>query len=267
MPNAKDANVVPGYKILAVGGAGSGKTTAFASLPGKKFIYIFDPNALASLQGFDIDYELFMPDVDTFALASLSKSGPKDKPTVAARPSETYLAWERFHENAIREGVLQTYDWVAFDSGTTFLDMVMDRILYMNGRAAQWPQQDDYGPQMTAFRNIMRQLTSMQKPDGSFVNVYLTGHLEPNKDEITGRVFNTPLMTGKLRQKIPILFSEMLTFESVSDSKGAKYQVRTAPNTMNPSARCSLRNVKPVEDVTLDFTKPIEGQGLGRLYK
>lgn len=267
MPNAKDAKPIAGKKILALGGAGSGKSTAFASLPGKKFIYLFDPNALSSIAGYDIEYEQFMPDVDTFALKPLANSKPGDQPRVARRASETYLNWEDFHEKALRDGFFSQFDWIGFDSATTFLDMAMDRVLTLNGRGGQWPQQDDYGPQMVAFRNIMRGLTSLQRPDGSFVNIYLTGHMDPLKDEVTGRVFNQPMLTGKLRKKIPILFTDLLVFESSSDNSGAKYSIRTAPNSLNPDVRCSVKGLKVIEDVTIDWKKPIEGQGLGRIFK
>ena len=62
MPNAKDAEVSPVESILAIGTTGVGKTTQFLTLPGKKFIYLFDPNALRSLAGHDVDYEEFRID-------------------------------------------------------------------------------------------------------------------------------------------------------------------------------------------------------------
>ena len=43
-------------KVMAIGPVGVGKTTQERTLPGKKFAYLFDPNARESLQGSDIDY-------------------------------------------------------------------------------------------------------------------------------------------------------------------------------------------------------------------
>ena len=50
MPNAKDSHAKVAHKILILGKTGSGKTTQFLTLPGKKFIYLFDPNAILTLQ-------------------------------------------------------------------------------------------------------------------------------------------------------------------------------------------------------------------------
>lgn len=261
MPNAKDASPATAKRVLAVGPAGSGKTTQILTLPGRKFVYIFDPNALQSLQGYDVDYEQFTPDIGSFAITSLTR-GKGDKPTKSAT-SDAYLRWEEHFEQSLDGGFFQEYQWICFDSCTTLLDMIMDRVLTINQRPGQWPNQDDYGPQMNTFRNIMRAATSIPG-----VNFYLTGHIEPNKDEVTGRIFNTVLMTGKLRQKIPILFSDMLTFGAESDQKGnVRYTVRTTPDRMNPNVRCSVRDIDSIIDVTLDWQFDPVGQGLGRYLR
>ena len=57
MPNALNATEddVGKPKFLLVGSTGSGKTAQILTLPGKTFAYIFDPSALATLKGYDID--------------------------------------------------------------------------------------------------------------------------------------------------------------------------------------------------------------------
>ena len=60
-------------RILAIGPAGSGKSTQLKTLPGKKLLFCFEDNALNSLQGdADIDYQLYLPDVVEIAARSLS---------------------------------------------------------------------------------------------------------------------------------------------------------------------------------------------------
>lgn len=267
MPSTRDLKPEQGFRIMALGAAGSGKTTAFVTLSGRKFAYIVDPNSLRSLQGSDIDYELFQPDVSTFNLRSLSASGRKDQATIRDSGSEAYIEWERHFESALESGLLLGYDWVMLDSISTFADMIMDRVLVLNNRAGQVPQQDDYSPVMVSLRNIVRRLCSLQRADGTFVNIYVTGHLEPNKDELTGRIFNTPLLIGKLRQKLPILFSDLLIFEADTTKEGkVSYSVATTPSKMNPGTRCSKRGLPPVLDVTIDWSRPLAEQGLGRFY-
>lgn len=260
MPNAKDQSTSKTHLFLLLGPTGSGKTTQFLTLPGKKFMYLFDPNALNSITGQDVDYEQFLPDRLSMKISSLKK-GVGDRST---RPisNNAYNEWEKDFEERLRSDFFASYDAVAFDSCTTLLDMIMDRVLTINGRAGQWPQQDDYGPQVNTFINIVRTATSMGK------TVYFTGHIEAKKDEITGRVFNAPILTGRLKAKLPLLFTDIFITEAISDREGiVKYTLQTVPDKMNPLARTSIKTIAPWQDVTLDWSKPIVGQGLGSLIK
>ena len=136
----------------------------------------------------------------------------------------------------------------------------MDRILTINGRAGQWPQQDDYGPQMVAFTNICRTLTSLGK------TVYMTGHLEMRQEDLSKRIYRQPMMTGRLRTKIPLLFSDIFVAEAQNDGKGnISHVFQTVPDKITTTVRTSIKGLDPYEDVTLDFSKPLEGQGLGHI--
>lgn len=260
MPNAKDAKGNTAHRILVLGDTGSGKTTQFLTLPGKKFIYLFDPNAILSLQGHDVDYEEFMPDRLNLSVKSLSAGKGGDKTT--NHQNTMYMEWEKDFDQKLKDGFFDDYDAIGFDSATTFLDLVMDRILTINGRGGTWPQQDDYGPQMVTFSNVVRTLTSLGK------TVYMTGHLEVKQAEGTARMLRQPMMTGKLRTKIPLLFSDIFVTETANDGKGnMTHTLQTVPDKMTTTVRTSFKGLNPSEDVTLDFTKPLEGQGLGLLLK
>jgi len=264
MHNAKEkANKIP-PRILALGQAGSGKTTQFLTMPGKKFAYLFDPNASLSLQGYDVDYEEFLPDKLSMKLTSLSKEGQKragNNPN-KNKGAEVYNSWEADFDKKLADGFFNDYDAIMLDSCTTLLDMIMDGVLALNGRGGQWPQQDDYGPQMLAFQNIMRTITSLGKA------VYVTGHIEAKQDELTKRIFMNPLMTGRLRVKVPLLFSETLALEAASDTKGnVNYIAQTKPDRFTPIVRTSMKNTAFKEDITVDFGKDPVYQGLGGLLK
>lgn len=261
MPNAKDVKILAAHRILILGDTGSGKTSQFLTLPGKKFAYLFDPNAILSLKGHDVDYEEFLPKSLNLSAKSLSR----DKTTGQAKgdkttnySSETYLEWERDFDQKYNSGFFDSYDAIAIDSVTTLLDIIMDRILTINGRAGSWPGQDDYGPQMMTFTNIMRTLTGMGKL------IYVTGHLKLDKDELTQRIFRLPLMTGQLRNKIPLLFSDIFIGEAENDGRGKiGYKIQTVPDRMTTCVRTSIKGLEAFEDVTIDFSKPVEGQGIG----
>lgn len=260
MPNAKsDAHDTP-HRFLILGDTGGGKTTQFLTLPGKKFMYLFDSNALLSLKGYDVDYEEFLPDKLNLSVKSLSKDKGGDKTTNNA--NLMYQAWEKDFSDKLEEGFFDDYDAIGIDSATTLLDLIMDRILTINGRAGTWPQQDDYGPQMVAFNNVCRALTSLGK------TLYMTGHLEYRQEELSKRIFRQPMMTGRLRTKIPLLFSDIYIAEAQNDGKGnIKHTFQTVPDRITTTVRNSIKGLEPFEDVTLDFSKPLEGQGLGHILK
>lgn len=261
MPNARDAHPdTRPHRILALGTTGSGKTTQLLTLPRPLFAYLFDPNALLSLQGHDIEYEEHLTTALPMAVKSLAKekAGASDKSLL--RGSDVYHLWEQSFEKRLREGYFEPFKTIALDSITTFLDLIMDRVLTINGRPGQWPQQDDYGPQMVAFTNVVRTLTGMGKI------VYCTGHLMTQEDELTKRIFRQPIMTGRLREKIPLLFSDVLVFEAKTDIKGkVNYNIQTTPDSMTPTIRTAFKGVGSRVDVTLDFAKPLETQGIGGL--
>lgn len=258
MPNAKNANEHTAHRFLILGDTGSGKTTQMLTLPGKTFAYLFDSNALLSLRGHDIDYEEFLPDQLNLSVQSLSKSKGGDKNS--NHSNLVYSNWEQDFNERMADGFFDIYDNVGFDSATTFLDLIMDRILTINGRAGQWPQQDDYGPQMVAFTNVVRTLVSMGK------TIYMTGHLEYQKDKLTERVYRQPVMTGKLRTKIPLLFSDIFVSGVTNDGQGnISHTLQTVPDRVTTSVRSSFKGLSPNEDVSLDFTKPLKEQGLGLL--
>jgi len=259
--NARDAHATALHKILMLGDTGSGKTTQFLTLPGKKFMYLFDPNAILSLRGYDVDYEEFLPDQLSLAVKSLKTSGEQriakgDVSTVTK--SDLYQRWEKDYNERIAGGFFADYDWVGFDSATTLLDMIMDRVLTINGRFGQWPNQDDYGPQMLTFTNICRQLTSMG------IQAYMTGHLETKQDQVTKKIQTRPMMTGRLVNKIPLLFSDIFALDVVLDEKGKpSYRMQTVPDTMMKTIRTSIKGLEPYENITIDFAQQVEGQGLG----
>lgn len=266
MSNAKDYTEHTARKFLALGETGSGKTSGFLTLPGRKFAYLFDPNAIETLRGFDVEYEEFLPDDLSLKLTSLSKDTQKKMPA-DQRPhkeagAELYWRWEKDFEERMASGFFNNIDAIMFDSFTTLSDMVMDGVLALNGRPGQWPNQDDYGPQMLTLTNIMRTLVSLGK------TVYCTGHIETVKDEVLGSIVTQPMMTGRLRKKLPLLFSEILVFSAQTDMKGeTSFMVQTRPDRRTAAVRCTLRNTKLHEDVTIDWAHDPVGQGLGKLYQ
>lgn len=263
MPNALDASVLAQHRILLLGDTGSGKTSQILTLPGKKYVYAFDSNALLTLRGHDVDYDEYLPSTVSAAAASLTKGKGDTRSTVS---SDVYLQFERTWDERIKDGFFDAYDWICFDSLTTLSDIAMDRILTINGRFGQWPNQDDYGPTMMILTNIVRTAVGMGK------GIVFTGHLEIKQDEKTKVISNRPMLTGRLVAKLPLMFSDIFYCDAEVDKDGnSKYTIQTKPSGMNKTIRTSIRGLDAFEDVTIegldDHSQDPIGQGLGGILQ
>lgn len=266
MPNAKDAKVSAVESILAIGNIGVGKTSQFLTLPGKKFIYLFDPNALRSLVGYDLDYEEFR--IDAMDLDLSVKSLKKGVADSSGRPSrvrkiepKTYVEWEKNFEEKLESGFFEQYDWIGLDSFTTFSDCIMDRVQFINGRLGKHPEQGDYTALMGTVRNVYRALHGLGK------GLYTTAHVDLRQNELTGRITNQIMMTGRLRTQIPLLFTQVLFMQpdkGKPTDKGLIYNMQTAPDRENPTVRCTFKGVSLIEDITINWNKDPIGQGVAR---
>ena len=260
MPNAKDVTDSGLFRILAAGFAGGGKTTQIRSLPGRKFVYAFDPNCVRSLAGADIEYELFTPDIADVDMSAkpLDKAKKEDKTTGTKNP-RAYVDWENHFEEHYANGYFKQFDWLCFDSFTTFAEILMDRILYLNGRLGRQPQQDDWAAQMQSIKNVFRVLTAMD------INLYCTGHIQPKQDELTKKTYLQLVITGQLRLRLPMLFTDIWGLFCDSDDKGESFTMQTRPDRELPYLRSSVKGLEHIEDITIHDMANAEREGIGRI--
>lgn len=255
MPNAKDLTSHQDHlSNLLVGTPGSGKSTQFQTLPGKGFIYAFDQSCLASIEGMDVEYETFYPSGLNWSVNPLRKDAKRDATRKIQEPT-TYPEFERHFDDFI-ESKIDEYDWVGFDSFTTLQDVVMDRTTWLNGRFGKQPEQDDWSAQMIVIQNLFREITARGKL------VIATAHEEPWKDEKLGRTFWQPILTGKLKTRIPLLFSNVLRCAA---DEGRFYLI-TVSDKQHPFVRCSFKGLG-IEDIDVtieDFKNPTR-YGLGKI--
>lgn len=263
MPNLKDAGSSPFRRLLVAGPNGSGKSTLIWSLPGRKFAYIFDPNAISSLHGLDIDYELFLPDVTEMdhALKGFNKGAKDDKIGRVTAP----MAYNRFveHWNANGQAMETKYDWIVVDSLTFLTQAAMKRQLYINGRQGGLEDRGDYRVVGNSLSDLFTAMSSLQ------VNLYMTAHLQTYQDDKTAKIETQLRAPGSGRDIIPLVFSDIwLASYEDKDGKGV-YTVRTVPETRGwKNIRTSLRGLDAVEDVTIPrFDESAQNFGIGKLLK
>jgi GTPase SAR1 family protein len=259
MNNAKDYLKGTRLKVLVYGLTGSGKSSALLSHPGKKFVYIFDPAGLETFAGHDVDYEMFVPEMQVMAK---SKLGSKSKAAELLRPDpKTYLRFEKDFEDKAGSGFFKAYDLIGFESLTTLLPMIMWYILDSQGRGNSAPEIADYYYRADGIANIVRLAASIASV------VFFSAHSETSKDEVSGRIENNLFLPAALKANLPLLFSEVVHTTVEPDKEGnVLYLMQMKPDKRSPLVRTSLSNVKPFEDVTIDWDKPVAGQGFFSLY-
>ncbi|PWT71753.1 MAG: hypothetical protein C5B59_17390 [Bacteroidetes bacterium] len=268
VPNARDVkNLQDHLTVLLIGPPGAGKTTQYHTLGGRGFIYIFDPNALASLAGLDVDYEIFssdLLDINVHPLASKTRDGKQEiKPDKVVKTPEplAYTQWEEHYERGVKDGLFKDYDWIGFDSFTTFSDAVMDRVMWLNGRFGKQPEQDDWSTQRQTILSVARSITANNKL------WVATAHEELVQDKVSGRTTYQPVLTGKLKIRIPLLFS--CIYRCGSDEDG--FYFNTVSDKMHPYIRSSIKGLERDIDVSIpvknkEFVNPQE-HGLGKILR
>lgn len=257
--NARDTAVASHHAILALGEAGSGKTAQIATLPGKKFVYAFDPGTLRFLSTYriDADVEEFLPDVSTidFTLKGFNKGSADDKPKRKNTEPKCYTDWEAHFNEWFDAKSFDAYDWIVFDSLTLFSNAMGNRLSYLNGRFGDIQELSDYRVLGNKLAQSFTAITSMKK------NLYVTGHIQTFQDEKTQKISAEIGVPGGAKAMLPKLFSNIWLLE-VGEKR--TYKMRTVPDTRGlKTIRSVIPSLAEIEDITIDWTKPLETQGIG----
>lgn len=275
MPNAREMQVSkPNFLLL--GAVGAGKTPSMCSLPGKKFIYNFDPGGLESVRGLDVDYEEFLPkEVSTKMAGGKGDVKSSVSDTIPPLSQRVYNLWEADFEARLDmgwftdptkeyKGLKGGIDVLGFDSASTWTDMIIEELQMRSNRVGLPPDfEHEFHTAMNLIGRIMRAATSLG------ISVVMCVHERPVKDAVTQRLISELMLVGQLRQKLPMLFSEIYHLESRNEGGKTRYKVLTRPDSIYQTCRTRIgRGIFDTwEDVTIDWSKPIEGQGLAALMK
>jgi hypothetical protein len=104
---------------------------------------------------------------------------------------------------------------------TSMSAAAMNEVLLKAGRPGGTPQQNDWLPQMTMLENAMRYILSFP------CDVIVLAHVNIIKDEIIGKLSYSPLITGKLVIRVPLMFSEIYVAITRETAKGLEYRFLT----------------------------------------
>jgi GTPase SAR1 family protein len=259
-------------KILLFGTSGAGKTTLYRTIPGRKFVYMFDPAGLNSIMPEDdIFYEKFL--VEDMSLAISTLKGVKDSKAFNADEMDVYTKWENDFQTRCDknfwsdpeveiDGCKGGFDVIIFDSLTTLSDLVFDRILQINMRAGKTPEISDYGILAGTLARIVRKSTATGK------TIVWTAHEQANQDKLMRTISMDIMVTGQLKSKLPLLFSDIYHCTANMDEKTQKpaFKICTTPEDLYKISRASTAmrdaGLGLYQDVTLQKGRKADEQGL-----
>lgn len=217
-------------KILVYGESGTGKTCFGIGFPTPIYCADFDGKISSASNYFSdapeqlsgVDYDRYLPSAGFSGRDAIDKFNSKlDEIANSENPPRTFM----------------------LDSLTMFAEQLMQWVIEGNpgmkgvkmGEAVGGktiPSQQHYRVLNIIFGEFITKMLSLP------CHVVMTGHQDQTKDELTGRIYEGPLLSGKLKAKIPVLFEEV--FRTYVD-KGNFYAQTVSDHRF--SVRCQTKGV------------------------
>ena len=195
------------FNALIIGECGSGKTFLLRSARKPVHIDSFDPGGAKGLRDY-IDKGEIVVD------ARWEAEDPQ-APTM-------YDEWRRVMKDRVASGYFNHFGTYCLDSATTWSEAIMNKVLKKAGIAGEPPRwAHDYVPQKAEIRNWLKICLALP------CDFILTGHLEGNKDDVTGGMSYRFMTTGKGVVTVPLNFDEIYVMAPRETSKGVEYRILT----------------------------------------
>jgi hypothetical protein len=171
-------------------------------------------------------YPLYVMDFD-LRIASLQAIVPRELwPRIASDPyRDNKIQGEAFlmAQAQIDQLEAKKFKTVVVDSFSFAMQAIMNRVLAIDGKpSTAIPQLQQYNAQKSLAVDFISRLCAKT------FNVVVTCHEDTDKDEVTGRLFKSLDLTGKLAGKMPGYFNEFWHCEVTQEpGKMPSYMVRT----------------------------------------
>lgn len=182
-------------KILVWGDSGNGKTCFATGFPGPIWVADFDNKISSAASFYANSDQLSQIEYDNYA--------PTDTRGASAERFNIKLA-------ELKKSQPFPYKTIVLDSLTTFSDEAMRYLMRMNPgikrtetKGALTPALQDYQVSRLFFKQFITEFLNFP------CNVVVTAHIQTEKDEMTGEILRSPMMSGKLAHELPIYFSEV----------------------------------------------------------
>lgn len=222
-------------RFLIYGQSGTGKTYSLRTARKPLFVDSFDPGG-------------------SIVLSDLVQSGDAIVQTVfeAEDPKSptAFAEWEKRISYLIQHNVMDNIGTYVIDSATTWGQAALNLVMAKAGRAGGTPQQNDWYPQMNLMEVGIRRIFKFP------CDVVFICHNDTLKDDVIGKITRAPMLTGKSKTRIPLLFSEIYYADVRRSSKGAEYvwQLQADTTNMAKSRLCGLSKAR-IDFHIQDFSK------------
>lgn len=223
------------FNALIYGDTGTGKTYGLRTARKPVLVHSFDPGGSRSIADL----------VETGEVIVDARWELED-----AKSPTAYKAWETEFDRLRKLGIFDTVGTFVIDSITTWSEAMMNYILKKNGRAGETPQLQDYLVQMLTIRDVIKVATGLPC---DFIAI---GHINMDKDEVTGKMTSSPLVTGKLSSRLPLLFDEVYVTEAKEKAQGIEYTYLTRNNgllkarsRLAPKAKLETREPQDIKSI------------------
>ena len=194
------------FNAIIYGDIGTGKTNLLRTCRTPVLLHSFDPGGSKTIRDC----------IEKGDIIADTRFENED----AKKPS-AYREWEKEFDRLRGTDFFKSIGTYVIDSATTWSDAMMNEILKKNGRSGQIPQIQDYLVQQNTVRDTMKCFTNLP------CDCILTGHIQMDKDEVTGRMMSSMMIAGKASIKMPLLFDEIYVSISKQTSKGVEYSLLT----------------------------------------
>lgn len=197
------------FNGLIYGHPGTGKTNSLRTARKPILVHSFDPGGTETISD-EIEKGNILADT------RFEQDDPNN-PTA-------FNLWEEEFERLKAGGFFPHIGTFVIDSITSWCDALMNEIHRREGRIGKSPRLRDYQIQIKTARDYMKEMTTLPC---DFIAI---GHIETDKDEVTGEIKSVLMVTGKLKTKLPLLFSEVYVADTKETSKGINYFFHTQNN-------------------------------------
>jgi len=224
------------FSTLLVGPPGAGKTTAAATAPGPVLFLDMDnklhkmENLRSAMESKQIyqwipDEKLFKGKLGSFVTGA---TNPQAK-FIQQRAKGYQKLAEKIDEleasGCMHEGV--QIGTIVLDSFTSVEEHLKRLLMSANGvTTISLPL---YGTVLTNYENLLNCMLDLKN-----INIIIIAHQRPTKDDLTGVISYTPLISGQMKDKIGKDFEEVYYLEKTVKSGVAKYEMLTVGSAQKP---------------------------------